>query len=130
MRKEIFREYDIRGIAGKDLTDESVELIGRAVGTVMANAGKRLITVGRDCRTSSAAYRDALVSGLNASGISVIDIGMVPTPALYFSLYDVECGGGVMITGSHNPVRVQRIQDLRREGIDPRGAKFSIFTNS
>ena len=103
MRKEIFREYDIRGIAGQDLTDESVELIGRAVGTVMANAGKRLITVGRDCRTSSDAYRDALVSGLNASGISVIDIGMVPTPALYFSLYDLECGGGVMITGSHNP---------------------------
>jgi phosphomannomutase len=60
LRREIFREYDIRGIAGRDLTPESVEQIGRGIGTVMQRAGKRRITVGRDCRPSSSPYRDAL----------------------------------------------------------------------
>jgi len=103
MRREIFREYDIRGIAGRDLTAESVELLGRGIGTLLERAGKRRITVGRDCRPSSDGFRDALVEGLNASGISVIDIGVVPTPLLYFSIFHLQSDGGVMITGSHNP---------------------------
>jgi len=103
LRREIFREYDIRGIDGRDLTPESVEQIGRGIGTVMQRAGKQRITVGRDCRPSSSPYRDALVAGLNRSGVSVIDIGVVPTPVLYYSIFELRTDGGVMITGSHNP---------------------------
>src|SRR5216117_1866081 len=103
MRREIFREYDIRGIAGKDLTDDFVELLGRGIGTLMRRAGKQRMTLGRDCRPSSDPYRDALAAGVRASGVSVIDIGVVPTPLLYFSIFHLGSDGGVVITGSHNP---------------------------
>jgi phosphomannomutase / phosphoglucomutase len=103
VRKEIFREYDIRGIAGKDLTAETVELLGLGIGTMMRRTGRRKITVGRDCRPSSDGFRDALVAGLTATGISVVDLGVVPTPLLYYSIVQLESEGGVMITGSHNP---------------------------
>ena len=103
MRREIFREYDIRGIAGKDLTAETVELLGRGIGTMMRRRGLQRMTVGRDCRPSSDGFRDALVAGLTATGMSVIDIGLFPTPLLYYSIVHLKADGGVMITGSHNP---------------------------
>ncbi len=103
MRRDIFREYDIRGIAGKDLTQDTVEQIGLGIGTLMRRGGRERITLGRDCRPSSDALRDALVAGLTAAGVSVIDIGVVPTPLLYYSIHQLESEGGVMITGSHNP---------------------------
>jgi phosphomannomutase/phosphoglucomutase len=103
LRREIFREYDIRGIAEEDLTPDAVEELGRGLGTMMRRAGKEVISLGRDCRLSSEYIRDALIQGLNASGLSVIDIGLVPTPLLYYSLYRLDVGGGIMITGSHNP---------------------------
>lgn len=103
MKREIFREYDIRGIAGKDLTQETVELLGLGIGTMLRRHHRTRITVGRDCRPSSDPFRDALVAGLAATGLSVIDIGVVPTPLLYYSIFQLECEGGVMITGSHNP---------------------------
>jgi phosphomannomutase/phosphoglucomutase len=103
VRREIFREYDIRGIAGKDLTGETVELLGLGIGTMMRREGRNRITVGRDCRPSSDGFRDALIEGLTATGTSVIDIGVVPTPLLYYSILQLESDGGVMITGSHNP---------------------------
>ena len=103
MRREIFREYDIRGIAGKDLTGETVELLGLGIGTMMRRQGLRNITVGRDCRPSSDGFRDALIAGLTATGISVVDVGLVPTPLLYYSILQLKSDGGVMITGSHNP---------------------------
>jgi phosphomannomutase/phosphoglucomutase len=103
LRREIFREYDIRGIAGKDLTENTVELLGLGIGTMMQRRGRSRIAVGRDCRPSSEPYRNALVAGLTATGVSVVDIGIVPTPLLYYSLYQLETDGGVMITGSHNP---------------------------
>lgn len=103
MRREIFREYDIRGIAGKDLTSETVELLGLGIGTMMKRNGRSRITVGRDCRPSSDGFRDALVSGLTATGLSVVDIGVTPTPLLYYSIVQLQAEGGVMITGSHNP---------------------------
>lgn len=103
MRREIFREYDIRGIAGKDLTGETVELLGLGIGTMMYRQGLRRITVGRDCRPSSDGFRDALIAGLTSTGISVIDVGLVPTPLLYYSILQLKSDGGVMITGSHNP---------------------------
>jgi phosphomannomutase / phosphoglucomutase len=103
VRREIFREYDIRGIAGKDLTDETVELLGLGIGTLMRRLGRQRIALGRDCRPSSDPFRDALAAGLTATGMSVVDIGVVPTPLLYYSIYKLECEGGIMITGSHNP---------------------------
>jgi phosphomannomutase/phosphoglucomutase len=103
LRREIFREYDIRGIAGTDLTADSVELLGLGIGTLMRREGKSQITLGRDCRPSSDPFRDALAGGLTAAGISVIDLGIVPTPLLYYSIHKLKTDGGVMITGSHNP---------------------------
>ena len=103
MRREIFREYDIRGIAGKDLTQETVEQLGLGIGTMMRRLGRERITLGRDCRPSSEGFRDAIMAGMTATGLSVTDIGIVPTPLLYYSIYQLETDGGVMITGSHNP---------------------------
>ncbi len=103
LRREIFREYDIRGIAGKDLTQETVELLGLGIGTLYQQNSCTKITLGRDCRPSSDPFRDALAAGLTAAGVSVIDIGVVPTPLLYYSIHNLHSDGGVMITGSHNP---------------------------
>jgi phosphomannomutase / phosphoglucomutase len=103
MRREIFREYDIRGIAGKDLTAETVEMLGLGIGTLLLRKGCRTITLGRDCRPSSDGFRDALLAGMTATGMSVIDVGLVPTPLLYYSILNLKSDGGVMITGSHNP---------------------------
>jgi phosphomannomutase / phosphoglucomutase len=99
----IFREYDIRGIVANDLTSPAVELIGRAIGTVIRRNGGKTVTLGRDMRKSSPEIRDAVQKGLLATGCNVWDIGQVPTPVTYFSLYHLEPDGGVMITGSHNP---------------------------
>jgi phosphomannomutase / phosphoglucomutase len=103
VRREIFREYDIRGIAGKDLTPQTVELLGLGIGTMMRRLGRSRITLGRDCRPSSDPFRDAIIAGLTATGLSVIDLGVVPTPLLYYSIHYLQSDGGVMITGSHNP---------------------------
>ena len=99
----IFREYDIRGLVGKDFTDSTVELLGKGAGTYLARKGIRKIALGRDVRLSSKSYRDAILKGLMATGLHVVDIGVVTTPMLYFSLFGKEIQGGVMITGSHNP---------------------------
>ncbi len=96
----IFRAYDIRGIYGSDLTLEVAESIGKAFGT---SIGGGKIAVGRDCRLSSQDLRNSLALGLSSVGCSVIDVGMVPTPILYFALHHLKTAGGIMITGSHNP---------------------------
>lgn len=101
--KEIFREYDIRGIADRDLVDPVIELLGRAFAEYVLPSGVKTVTIGYDARLSSPRLRDALGRGLTASGLNVIDIGLCPTPALYFSLYHLKPGAGIMITGSHNP---------------------------
>lgn len=98
----LFREYDIRGIVGKELTEEVAEKIGRAFATVARDRGVRTVSVGRDGRLSSPLLRDRLVQGLTAGGMNVLDIGVCPTPVLYFSLFRLPVQGGVMITGSHN----------------------------
>jgi phosphomannomutase/phosphoglucomutase len=99
----IFREYDIRGDAGLELQDPDVAQLGRAFGTYLRrHAGKR-ISLGRDTRLSSPRLRDALMRGLKASGCDVIDLGVVPTPVLYYSVFHLKTDGAVMITGSHNP---------------------------
>ncbi len=103
MIQKIFREYDIRGIAGSEITDLDVSTLGRAFGTYMARQGKRRIVVGRDCRLTSDRYRDLLVGGLLQSGMDVVDIGVCPTPLLYFAIRRLDREGGIMITASHNP---------------------------
>ncbi len=100
---EIFKAYDIRGIVGKSLTDETVELIGKALGTEARRRGGKTITIGRDGRLSGPAFAIALARGIQSTGINVIDIGMVATPMVYFAAHHLESGSGVMITGSHNP---------------------------
>lgn len=100
---QIFREYDIRGVVGEDLTPEIVCLLGRAYGTYMQEKGLTNVIVGRDCRLSSDGFRDALVEGILATGCHVTDIGVCPTPVFYFSLFHLEKEGGMMITASHNP---------------------------
>ncbi len=99
----IFRNYDIRGIFEKELTKDTVSLIGRAIGSYVRRRCGKEIVVGRDGRLSSPQLRDWLVDGIISTGVDVVDIGMVPTPLTYFAIFHWEKDGGVMITGSHNP---------------------------
>ncbi|MFZ5876507.1 MAG: phosphomannomutase/phosphoglucomutase [Nitrospirota bacterium] len=99
----IYREYDIRGVVGKDLTFDVVERIGAAYGTTVRRAGGSKVTVGRDVRDHSTPIRDRLAAGIASAGINVVDLGVCPTPLLYYSLFHLSVDGGVMITGSHNP---------------------------
>ena len=99
----IFREYDIRGIVDKDLTPGLVEILGKGIGTYFRRHGKREAVVGRDCRLSSPDYAPALMKGIRATGCGVVDLGIVPTPLLYFMVYYKDKEAGVQITGSHNP---------------------------
>lgn len=103
LKPEIFREYDIRGIVDKDLNPGNVELLGKGIGTYFRQKGKTEVVLGRDCRLSSQPYSEALIRGLHSTGCQVIDLGIIPTPLLYFTIYYKEKEAGVMITGSHNP---------------------------
>lgn len=103
MKANIFREYDIRGRVPDDLDQGSVTLLGRSLGTYFRERGARSISLGRDCRLSSPELAEALSQGLRKTGVTVVNVGMVPTPLLYFSLYHLEVDGGVQVTGSHNP---------------------------
>ncbi len=100
---EIFKAYDIRGIVGKSLTPETVELVGKALGTEAKRRGGKTITIGRDGRLSGPSLSAALARGIQSTGINVIDIGMCATPMVYFGAYHFNTGSGVMVTGSHNP---------------------------
>jgi phosphomannomutase/phosphoglucomutase len=100
----IFRQYDIRGVVGRDLTTEAVRAVGAAFAALMGERGVRgAVAVGRDNRPSGPKLRDALVDGLTGGGVDVVDIGTVPTPVLYWSLHHVGVVGGIQVTGSHNP---------------------------
>jgi len=99
----IFKAYDIRGIVEQDLTPETVKLIGLAIGSESIAQGERGVVVGRDGRLSGPDLIKSLKTGLKQSGCHVVDIGMVPTPLVYFATYTKAATSGVMITGSHNP---------------------------
>ncbi len=103
MNTNIFREYDIRGIVGEHLTNETVAILAKAIGTYFVENGAKRIAVGFDARRSSPVFRDLLVQGFNDCGLDCVDIGRVPTPCLYFTVFTRNVDGGVMITGSHNP---------------------------
>ena len=135
----IFREYDIRGVVGADLTTEAARAVGAAYAAYLAQRGVHgPLVVGRDNRPSGGALRDALVDGLTASGVDVVDIGVVPTPLMYWGLHHLGVAGGIQITGSHNPpefngfkiclgtasvygAEIQTLRDLAQRGGGPRG---------
>lgn len=99
----IFRQYDVRGLVGEDLTQDVAEELGKGYGAYVSGLGKKRVSVGYDARPSSPPFRDALIKGILSTGVDVVDLGMVPTPTFYFSLFHLDVEGGVMITGSHNP---------------------------
>jgi phosphomannomutase/phosphoglucomutase len=103
LKQSIFREYDIRGIADEELLDQDVELLGKSLATYLIRHSGHTICLGRDCRLSGTRVHDALLKGLQAAGANVLDIGVVPTPVLYYSAVHFKADGAVMITGSHNP---------------------------
>ena len=103
MNPEIFREYDIRGLAEKDFDREFALLLGKVHGTMIAENGGRRVAVGRDCRVTSDPYAAAVIAGFMAAGLQVYDIGVCPTPLMYFSLFHLDLDGGIEITASHNP---------------------------
>src|SRR5438876_1051657 len=103
LKTTIFREYDIRGVADTELLSPDVVDLGRALGTLLQRKSGKRINLARDCRLSSTRLRDALKEGLLDSSCDVADIGVVPTPLLYFSAVHLKADGAVMITGSHNP---------------------------
>ncbi len=103
INSKIFREYDIRGIVDKDLTLELVAYLGRGLGTYFRQRDKGEVALGRDCRLSSPVFADAITRALLSTGCSVVDLGMIPTPLLYFAVFHRKHEAAVMITGSHNP---------------------------
>jgi phosphomannomutase/phosphoglucomutase len=103
MNPKMFREYDIRGVVGRDMHAEDVVLIGKGIGTYLLRRGRSRITVGRDCRSSSDLFSERLIEGLVSTGCFVTDIGVCSTPLLYFSIRHLDKDGGVMVTASHNP---------------------------
>ncbi len=124
----LFREYDLRGIVGSELTEETAEQVGRAYATYVSGRGVTRISLGRDGRLSSPSLHKALLKGLLDGGLDVIDIGVCTSPLVYFSLFTLPVGGGIMITGSHNAaeyngfkicvgkeaIHGEEIQELRR----------------
>lgn len=129
VKPEIFRQYDIRGIAGEELTETVAEAIGKAVGTITIRAGVNRAVVGYDNRISSKPLKDALIKGMISTGVNVLDCGVVVTPALYYATKLYKTNAGVMVTASHNPPQYngfkicsvdggtmygEQIQELRR----------------
>ncbi|GEJ58614.1 phosphomannomutase/phosphoglucomutase [Anaeromyxobacter diazotrophicus] len=124
----IFREYDVRGLVDQDLTEDAVEAIARGLGTMVRRAGGKRVVLGRDCRLSGERFARRALAGLTATGVDVVDLGVVPTPLTYFAAYTLPVDGLCMITGSHNPAEYnglkvgvgkrtlhgEEIQELRR----------------
>ena len=124
----VFRAYDVRGLVNEDLTDEFVYELGRGFASYAKRAEVGRLALGRDCRLSSPSFRDAMARGISECGVEVLDLGVVPTPLLYFALFNLPVDGGVMITGSHNPpeyngfklcvgkaaIYGEQLQDVRR----------------
>jgi phosphomannomutase/phosphoglucomutase len=139
LSRAIFREYDVRGVAGKDLTEEVATAVAGAYAGFLNEKGVRgAVSVGRDNRPSGEGLHRALVAGLLASGLDVVDIGVVPTPLAYWSQHNLDVVGGIQITGSHNPAEyngfklgfarnsiygadIQHIYDMAVAGKFPRG---------
>jgi phosphomannomutase/phosphoglucomutase len=112
-----FREYDIRGVADRDLSSELAHAIGLGLASMLSVDGKApRLCVARDCRLSGERLHEALVGGLVAGGARVVDVGVGPTPMLYFSVYHLGADGGVMVTGSHNPADENGFKIMKGKG--------------
>jgi phosphomannomutase/phosphoglucomutase len=103
MNPEMYREYDIRGIVDEDFDEDDCIALGKGFGTYFHREGIRRIALGRDCRLSSPTLRDRLKEGLLSTGCDIVDVGICPTPTLYFAIRHLEVDGGIMISASHNP---------------------------
>ena len=128
MHPGIFREYDIRGIAGEEITAQDAKAVGKAYGSMLSAQGRKKVSVGRDCRKTSDEFSKAFIDGVLSTGCDVTDIGVCPTPVLYFSIHHLSLEGGAMITASHNPpeyngfklmsgldsIHSQGLQDIRK----------------
>ena len=108
----IFREYDIRGTVGTELSPEFARILGRAYATLAIENNLNRIGIGYDCRLSSPSYAQALAEGIADEGLDVVLSGMGPTPQLYFSVFSQDLGGGIQVTGSHNPPDMNRFKIL------------------
>lgn len=144
--ENIFREYDIRGVAGKELTEEIVELVGKALAVYMRRKKKyNCMAVGRDGRLTSKGFANALIDGLTSAGVNVIDIGETSTGVTYYSLFSLPVDGAIMITGSHNPKEynglkigvgkstihgeeIQKIKGIMEKGVFPVAKKPVTIT--
>lgn len=115
INENIFRAYDIRGIFDKDLTEEVAERVGKAFGTFIGG-GKNLV-IGRDVRLSGEVLSDAVTSGLTSVGCNVTDIGIVPTPVVYFAIGYHKYDGGIVVTASHNPAEWNGFHLLKEKGL-------------
>lgn len=144
----IFREYDIRGMVDSELTPEFARVLGHAYGSLAIENGKNRIAIGHDCRLTSPGYADALAQGLSECGLDVLMTGMGPTPQLYYAVFAEDLGGGIQVTGSHNPPDMngfkillgkqtlsgEMIQDIKERCIKaianpPSAAKKGTITN-
>jgi phosphomannomutase / phosphoglucomutase len=104
VNRAVFREYDIRGVADTDFADAAMAPLGKAIGTYLRQNGSvRTVAIGRDCRVSSLRISVALKHALSSCGLRVVDVGLVPTPLLYFAAQHLRTDAGIMVTGSHNP---------------------------
>lgn len=111
---EIFRAYDIRGIYDDQLDERLAELIGRGIGSEALSLGIDTLVMGRDGRLSSPSLGDCLVAGLRASGCNVVDLGVVPTPLVYFATHTTAWTSGIMLTASHNPAAYNGVKMVFR----------------
>jgi phosphomannomutase/phosphoglucomutase len=138
----IFREYDIRGRAEVDFDADFARALGRAYAAYLAESGQSAPTrvgVGRDCRLTSESYAGALRAGLRSAGVEVVDLGLCPTPVVYFALFELDLAGAIQVTGSHNPAadngfkicvgrstihgaEIQRLRALLADGRAPTGS--------
>lgn len=109
----IFRAYDIRGIAGRDLTPDNIYLIGRAIGRLATEHGHQELLFGADGRLSSPSLASALKNGILDAGCNILDLGIIPTPLLYFATHTTRCNSGVMLTASHNPADYNGVKMVR-----------------
>lgn len=117
MNDAIFREYDIRGIAESDLTDDVAFAVGSAVASRLKREGAGRLCIGRDVRESSPRLHERVADGMLSAGVDILDLGVVPSPVLYYSILEMGTDGGIMITGSHNPIEYNGFKLCR--GVSP-----------